>query len=266
VDNWDYFLYFHLRHQSNFQHAMCDVFSFRSDILLSCFIDPSVQITSLVTQVLTLPIGRFFQWLLPTTRFTTFGYTWSFNPGPFNIKEHTVISVMANIVVYGAYATDLLLSQELFYGKKFGYLYEILICLGSQLMGYSLGGLLRKFVVWPANMIWPGVLVNAAFLNTVHKNYSIHEKKKHMTREKFFLVVSLCSFVWYWVPGFLWTGLSFFSWVCWIAPANVTVNTLFGYSSGLGMGVLTFDWAMISFIGSPLVTPVSDLDCQFYIF
>ena len=30
---------------------------------------------------------------------------------------------------------------------------------------------------------------------------------------------------------------------------------LFGYYSGLGMSVLTFDWGMISYIGSPLATP-----------
>ena len=31
------------------------------------------------------------------------------------------------------------------------------------------------------------------------------------------------------------------------------VNQLFGYSSGLGMSVLTFDWAQIAYIGSPYV-------------
>jgi hypothetical protein len=36
---------------------------------------------------------------------------------------------------------------------------------------------------------------------------------------------------------------------------NVVLNQLFGVSSGLGMGVLTFDWSQISYIGSPLVVP-----------
>jgi hypothetical protein len=34
------------------------------------------------------------------------------------------------------------------------------------------------------------------------------------------------------------------------------VNALFGVNSGLGMGILTFDWSMIAFFGNPLVTPV----------
>ncbi len=50
-----------------------------------------------------------------------------------------------------------------------------------------------------------------------------------------------------------------------LAPNNIVVNQLFGYSSGLGMGFFTFDWAMISYVGSPLVIPVSNrLSIPFY--
>jgi hypothetical protein len=76
-----------------------------------------------------------------------------------------------------------------------------------------------------------------------------------MSRNRFFLYVTLGSAVYYFVPGYLFTALSVFNWVCWIAPNNVVVNQLFGYSTGLGFGFLTFDWSMISYIGSPLVTP-----------
>lgn len=36
---------------------------------------------------------------------------------------------------------------------------------------------------------------------------------------------------------------------------NTVVNQLFGTVTGLGMGVLTFDWAQISFMGSPMLVP-----------
>jgi OPT family oligopeptide transporter len=219
-------------------------------------IDPFVHISLLLAQVMAFPMGRFLAWILPTTRFTTFGYSWTLNPGPFNVKEHTLVTTMAGIVEYGAYATDFLVAQDMYYNLKFGFCYEIMFLLGSQLMGFYMAGVIRKFVVWPANMIWPGKLVNAALFNAMHQNYTEDEKKKHMSRDKFFVIVALCSFIWYFFPGYLWTGLSVFSWVCWIAPKNVTVNALFGYTSGLGMGVLTFDWAMISMLGSPLVYPV----------
>ena len=36
---------------------------------------------------------------------------------------------------------------------------------------------------------------------------------------------------------------------------DIVVNQLFGTVSGLGMSLVTFDWAQIAYIGSPLATP-----------
>jgi OPT family oligopeptide transporter len=212
-------------------------------------------VTGIVAQLASFPMGKLWEWLLPTTQFRTFGYTWSLNPGPFNIKEHVVITIMASVAVYGAYGAEVVATQRLFYGQTVSFSYQIFLSLSVQLLGFSLAGALRRFLVWPAAVLWPGALVNAALFNTLHKNYQKNDRK-HMSRFKFFFLVTAGSFVWYWVPGFLWTGLSVFNWVCWIAPNNVAVNQLFGTLSGLGMGILTFDWAMISYVGSPLVTPV----------
>lgn len=76
-----------------------------------------------------------------------------------------------------------------------------------------------------------------------------------ISRERFFLYAWLAGVVWYFFPGYLFQALSYFSWVCWIAPNNIVVNQLFGYVSGLGMSLVTFDWAQIAYLGSPLATP-----------
>ena len=228
------------------------------NILIYIFLDPSVYLTGIVAQLVCLPLGRGLAAILPTKRFKTFGYVWSLNPGPFSIKEHVCITVMANVVVGGAYSTEVVLTQRVFYFQTTPISFQLLLALGSQILGFCLGGLLRQFVVWPSSMIWPGALVNSALFNTLHKNYGKRDRG-HMTRERFFCIAMAGSFIWYWVPGYLFTALSMFNWVCWIAPNNVVVNTLFGTNSGLGMSVLTFDWGMIAFIGSPLVTPVCRL-------
>jgi hypothetical protein len=36
---------------------------------------------------------------------------------------------------------------------------------------------------------------------------------------------------------------------------NVIVNQLFGVTTGLGMGILTFDWSQILVVGNPLNIP-----------
>jgi len=59
----------------------------------------------------------------------------------------------------------------------------------------------------------------------------------------------------FFLPGYLFQALSMFSWICWIAPNNVALNQVCGVNSGLGMSVLTFDWTVISWIGSPFMIP-----------
>jgi hypothetical protein len=43
------------------------------------------------------PAGKFCEKVLPTRKFAAFGYTWTLNPGKFNMKEHMVITIMANV-------------------------------------------------------------------------------------------------------------------------------------------------------------------------
>jgi len=71
----------------------------------------------------------------------------------------------------------------------------------------------------------------------------------------FFTYVFFGSTLYSFLPSYLFTALSYFSWVCWIAPNNPTVNQLFGVIHGMSMGFLTFDWGQISFVGSPLAVP-----------
>lgn len=220
------------------------------------FRGPSVWISPLVVQLVALPFGKLFEWGLPTRKFNTFGYVWSLNPGPFNIKEHTLITIMANAISSDVYVTAVFASQRAFYNQTISIGYQILLALSTQLLGYAMSGLTRQFLVWPAAMIWPGALVDCALLGALHKNYGKKETK-HIPRERFLMFAVLASAAYYFLPGYLFTALSLFNWVCWIAPQNQTINTLFGTSSGLGMGILTFDWAQISWIGNPLVSPVS---------
>jgi hypothetical protein len=162
---------------------------------------------------------------------------------------------MINVAYNGAIATDVLATQHSFFGQRLPWIYQLLLILGTQTFGFSLGGCLRQFVVWPSSMIWPSTLVSSALFNTLHTTYGKRDRG-HMTRQRFFFLACFGSFVWFWVPSYLFTALSIFNWVCWLAPTNVTINALFGASSGLGFSIISFDWAMISFIGSPLATPV----------
>lgn len=104
--------------------------------------------------------------------------------------------------------------------------------------------------------VWPDNLVSSAFFNTLHaKTYAGIGRHSGISRERFFLYCFAASAIWYLVPGYLFQALSYFSWICWIAPDNVPVNEMFGFIHGMGMGVVTFDWSQIIAIGSPLASP-----------
>ena len=226
--------------------------------MLFSFHSPSFAITTFVTSILAWPIGNFWAWIVPDWKI--FGA--SLNPGPFNVKEHTIITIMAN-VSFGtgaAYATDILLAQNMFYKSNFGWGYNLLLIWSTQCIGFAFGGVMRRFVVDSPGAIWPLNLVTATFLTNMHINENHTANGWKISRLAFFVIVFVASFVWYWFPGYIFQALSYFSWITWIKPNNVIINQVFGSSSGLGMipNNIALDWNQIAgYIGSPLIPPAS---------
>ncbi|KAK3375461.1 OPT family small oligopeptide transporter [Podospora didyma] len=220
---------------------------------------PSISLGSLIAQVIAWPIGHGWAKVVPERRFNTFGIRWSLNPGPFNIKEHSIIVVMASVSFSVAYATDIILAQIIFYKQDFGILFQLLLTISTQSLGYGIAGMMRKFLVYPASMIWPGNLVSVTLMNAMYEKNEMRDPTViggSMPRYRWFAIVTAGGFVYYFIPGFLAQFLSSFAFVTWIFPDNPVVNQLFGYSTGLSLLPITFDWTQISgFVGSPLIPP-----------
>ena len=236
------------------------------------FRQPAPSVSPLPLLIISYPVGKFFAFVLPinTYRLPQWlgGFEFSLNPGPWNIKEHVLVYIMANVAIGPPYAINAIVVTQLNYHISVGYWFSTLLAVATQLTGFGLAGICRRFLVWPAAMIWPQNLVTCALLNTLHAKDD--NAPGGITRCRYFLVVLTTAFFFFFIPGesffshvgntytlsgYLFQGLSVFSWLCWIFPDNIPVNQLFGVSSGLGMGILTFDWAQISWIGSPLMYP-----------
>lgn len=222
---------------------------------------PSLTIGYVVAQVISFPIGKSLA-SLPDKKFKWLPSFFDLNPGPFTKQEHAVITIVVSLTSSTAYAMNILIAQigEPFYNQKLPIGYQLLLCFSSQLLGYGAAGLTRRWIVYPAQMIWPQTLITATVFNTLAKSNlteTIHVSRIHWSRYKMFSVVSIASFVWYWFPGFIFKALSSFNWVCWIAPNNIIVNQIFGIYSGLGIMPITFDWTQITqaLTVSPLATP-----------
>jgi OPT family small oligopeptide transporter len=223
--------------------------------------NPSITVNTYVVQLVAYPIGRAWDMVMPDREWNLFGLKFNLRPGKFNYKEHVVIVAMSNAAYGGGslYSTDVLIAQKLFYGQDFGWAFQMLFGITTLCTGYGLAGLARRFLVWPAAMIWPADLVNCALFYTLHDHSRSDPSKTNgwsIGRYKLFLIIGSASFVWYWFPGWIFRGLSYFTWICWIAPNNVVVNKLFGGYTGYGLMPISFDWTVISgYVGSPLIPP-----------
>ena len=175
--------------------------------------------------------------------------------GRWNEKEHSCVYVSSNVSFGFAFATDVIIEQTQFYKQDAPLAYQLLLTLSTQILGYTFAGLSRRFLVRPSGMIWPGTLMSAAMFTTLHKEENRPANGWTMSRWKFFYAVWLSAFVFYFLPGLLMPALSYFNVLTWFAPDNVVVANLFGVVSGLGLFPMTFDWAQVAYIGSPLLTP-----------
>ena len=182
---------------------------------------PSVQISSLVAQLVAFPIGRGLAKVLPIKTVSLFGHKFLLNHDHhFNIKEHALVTIMSNLSFGASWATDIIQAQKAFYHSGAPVGYQFFLGLSMQLFGLGLAGLSYRFIVEPPQMIWPATLANAALFETLHSRANPMANGWQISRYRFFLYVFGAGFCWYWFPGFIFTGLSTFAFICWAAPSG----------------------------------------------
>ncbi|KAF7122077.1 hypothetical protein CNMCM5793_000032 [Aspergillus hiratsukae] len=227
---------------------------------------PAITLGSSVAQILLYPCGLFLAWVLPDWGFMMGGKRVSLNPGPWTYKEQMLSTIIVDVGLTSAYCFWNIQTQTVYYQDKWltpGY--SILLLLSTQLLGLGFSGLLRRFVVYPVEAIWPNILPTLALnraLLVPEKKQTIHGWS--MSRYKFFFVVFGAMFIYFWFPDFIFQALSYFAWMTWIAPNNFNLNMITGSMNGLGFNPLSsFDWNVISVYSYPLTYPFFSYTQQF---
>lgn len=149
--------------------------------------------------------------------------------------------------------------MPIFYGQSFvNYGYQLMLTLFVQLMGMGFAGYLRRFSVYPVKALWPTILPTIA-MNRALTRPELKENIHGWTisRYNFFYVCTVSMAIYYWLPGYLFTALSTFNWMTWIAPENLTLAILTGSSLGLGLfnPITTFDWNIATSSFAALANP-----------
>lgn len=109
--------------------------------------------------------------------------------------------IMANVAVNPPYALNAIVVSDVYYKIELGYWFNLVLVLSTQLTGFGLAGLCRRFLVWPASMVWPQNLVACTLLNTLHAEDE--DESGGITRYRFFMWVTGGSFVFFFLPGTL---------------------------------------------------------------
>ncbi|CAL0299327.1 unnamed protein product [Lupinus luteus] len=213
-------------------------------------------ISSVAAQIVTLPLGKIMAATLPTKSihvpFTKWSF--SFNPGPFSMKEHALITILAGCGSSGVYAIGIVTIVKAFYHRTINPIAAYMLAISTQMLGYGWAGIFRKFLVDSPYMWWPSNLVQVSLFR------AFHEKERRprggQTRLQFFFLVFVASFVYYTIPGYFFQGLSAISIVCLIWKNSITAQQIGSGMYGLGLGSFSLDWNAVSgFLGSPLAVP-----------
>ncbi|KAJ6518530.1 OPT-domain-containing protein [Mycena vulgaris] len=221
---------------------------------------PAIFVYAGVAQVLAFPAAKLME-LLPTTQFTTFGYTWSLNPGKFNPKEHMLITIITNIGFNTPYTNNIIWVQylPLYFNQSWaiGFGYQIIVALSTNFIGYGLAGLTRRFLVYPAHAIWPTNLAMIALNRAFHTEKATIANGWRMSKMCWFLYCFSGMFIYFWFPDFIFQASPILLQLDDLAaPSNVNLAAITGSVTGLGLNpVPTFDWNQLTVFVDPLICP-----------
>ena len=111
-----------------------------------------LYISSLSVQIVVLPLGRLMAACLPRKVVGIKGTRWSFslNPGPFNLKEHVLITIFANTGSNSVYAVGIITIVKAFYHRDIHPLAAMLLTQTTQVIDYQASELIFLGI----NFIW----------------------------------------------------------------------------------------------------------------
>jgi hypothetical protein len=143
--------------------------------------------------------------------------------------------------------------------QDFGMAYQLLLIMGTEMIGYGLAGICRRWLVYPSDMIWPRVLQSCNFLNAMHQDKNYPVGRWTISRYRLFFLSAICMFGYSFLPQLI-PFLGSLDFITPIWPDSKIVNILFGNSEGLGLLPLTLSYqTIVSFLGSPQSVRVSRL-------
>lgn len=201
-------------------------------------------IPAILATLLSYPMGIFLSRVLPRRKINILGWEWELNDGEFSVKEHVLIYIIAAGGSGIAYGLDNVVTQrmKMFMGNtSIGFFEALSWVMTSQFIGFGMAGIMRRFLIKPAAMLWPSCLSDVALFVGFHEKTSA---TKSPSRFMMFWSGMLAMFLYSWFPLYIAPVLQSISILCFIT-SNSTIRFLAsgwpiptGYG-GIGIGSLS---------------------------
>lgn len=229
----------------------------------------TVYVSRLFLQIMAYILGVVLEEIIPGPgnpheglRFGENGFWRFMNPGPFNIKEHVAITIFSSTAAESALAISIFAADDLYYNINPNVGVGIFTLIGSQLIGYGLGGMMRAFLVYPTYIIFPNLLPTVQLFDALHRGKKMFLQKK---RVQFFWLTFVGIFVWEWFPEYIAPTLTGISIFCLANRRSAWFTRIFGGAAGnegLGMFSICFDWNYVGSGGSSIGALFTPLNTQ----
>lgn len=231
------------------------VITFRYFVLSTLFIVPGAFIdtvnafrtTSAAYSIFFVQIaghaaGKWMARVLPKRRVRLLGLLFDLNPGPWSVKETTLLTITAKSGATGNLATNALALVELFFGVRVPAVAALLFMWAIVFIGYSYAAIAKNVVSYDPQFPWPQSLMQTALLQSQARETS-RSGRLQMT---VFYWCALVFCLWHFLPEFLFPMVSSVAVLCYMAPNNPTVNFIGSGLGGMGFLNFSFDWANIT--------------------
>lgn len=191
-------------------------------------------------------VGHFLAKVLPAKRitipFTNIGF--SLNPGPWSIKEHTLITITAaSGATYNLGFTPIVLA-ELWYDEVINPAVTIFFMLSIVFAGYAMAALARQVLLYDPIYVWPKALMQANLFETFRKSSEDSSLAKRQMKVFFFCLIGMI--LWQFLPEYVFPMTSSLAFLCWVAPRSATANFVGAGLGGMGFLNLSLDWSNIT--------------------
>ncbi|KAL2854567.1 OPT oligopeptide transporter protein-domain-containing protein [Aspergillus pseudodeflectus] len=191
------------------------------------------------------PLGRLLARFLPHYKVPLGRFSFSLNPGPWSIKEHAIVGIAANAGSQGQWATFLPTNAALYYGITMNPAVALFFGWGASLLGFSFAAMVRNILIDDPEFIFPLSLQQVTLYRSMDAQ-NTSAKTRARQQMKGFWILFGATFVWQFLPEYLFPFVASLAPLCWFASRNHTVNFIGAGRGGMGLLNITLNWSNIT--------------------